>query len=126
MRLLRAVGNTGLMGVIRQLQSREVYRNNWLTLREDDIRRPDGTEGVYAVIDKPTYALVIARDGDRFHLVEQFRYPLGLRRWEFPQGTAPDRLDLSRKRSRTGNCARRRGCARPPCSGSGSSTSRRA
>ncbi|BDY26272.1 ADP-ribose pyrophosphatase [Mycolicibacterium mageritense] len=94
MRLLRAVGNTGLMGVIRQLQSREVYRNNWLTLREDDIRRPDGTEGVYAVIDKPTYALVIARDGDRFHLVEQFRYPLGLRRWEFPQGTAPDRLDL--------------------------------
>ena len=31
----------------------------------------------------------IPRDGDRFHLVEQFRYPLGMRRWEFPQGTAP-------------------------------------
>ena len=26
-------------------------------------------------------------------LVEQFRYPLGLRRWEFPQGTAPGRAD---------------------------------
>jgi 8-oxo-dGTP pyrophosphatase MutT (NUDIX family) len=76
------------------LASREVYRNNWLTLREDDIRRPDGTEGIYSVIDKPTYALVIARDGDRFHLVEQFRYPLGMRRWEFPQGTAPGQLDL--------------------------------
>jgi 8-oxo-dGTP pyrophosphatase MutT (NUDIX family) len=24
-------------------------------------------------------------------MVEQYRYPLGLRRWEFPQGTAPDR-----------------------------------
>jgi len=26
-------------------------------------------------------------------LVEQFRYPLGARRWEFPQGTAPDLAD---------------------------------
>jgi 8-oxo-dGTP pyrophosphatase MutT (NUDIX family) len=79
---------------IHQVASREVYRNNWLTLREDDIRRPDGSPGIYAVIDKPTYALVIPRDGDRFHLVEQFRYPLGMRRWEFPQGTAPDQEHL--------------------------------
>ena len=40
--------------------SREVYRNSWMTLREDDIRRADGSDGIYAVIDKPTYALVIA------------------------------------------------------------------
>jgi len=79
---------------IERVATREVYRNNWLTLREDDIRRPDGSAGIYAVVDKPTYALVIACDGDRVHLVEQFRYPLGLRRWEFPQGTAPDRADL--------------------------------
>ncbi|CAN5234314.1 NUDIX hydrolase [soil metagenome] len=70
------------------------YRNNWLTLREDIIRRPDGTEGIYGVIDKPTYALVIAHDAGRFRLVEQFRYPLGLRRWEFPQGTAPGRAEM--------------------------------
>jgi 8-oxo-dGTP pyrophosphatase MutT (NUDIX family) len=79
---------------IHRAASREVYRNNWLTLREDDIRRPDGSSGIYAVIDKPTYALVIPRDGDVFHLVEQFRYPLGMRRWEFPQGTAPDQEHL--------------------------------
>lgn len=65
-----------------------------MTLREDEIRRPDGSTGVYAVVDKPTYALVIPQDGDRFHLVEQFRYPLGLRRWEFPQGTAPEQEHL--------------------------------
>jgi 8-oxo-dGTP pyrophosphatase MutT (NUDIX family) len=75
---------------IQTVASREIYRNSWLSMREDDIRRADGSDGVYAVIDKPTYALVIAQDGDCFHLVEQFRYPLGLRRWEFPQGTAPD------------------------------------
>ncbi|WP_431306161.1 NUDIX domain-containing protein [Mycobacterium hubeiense] len=65
-----------------------------MVVREDQIRRPDGSEGVYSVIDKPTYALIIARDGDRFCLVEQFRYPLGRRRWEFPQGTAPGLADL--------------------------------
>ena len=83
---------------IQRLASREVYRNNWMTLREDAIRRPDGSDGIYAVVDKPNYALVIARitdgEGDRFRLVEQFRYPLGLRRWEFPQGTAPDQVPL--------------------------------
>ena len=64
-----------------------------MILREDDVRRPDGSLGIYGVVDKPTYALIIARDGDRFRLVEQFRYPIGLRRWEFPQGTAPGTLD---------------------------------
>jgi 8-oxo-dGDP phosphatase len=74
--------------------SREVYRNNWMTVREDDIRRPDGSTGIYGVVDKPTYALIVARDGDRFRMVEQFRYPVGRRHWEFPQGTAPDRAEV--------------------------------
>lgn len=71
-----------------------MYRNDWMTVREDTIRRPDGSTGIYAVLDKPTYALVIAYDAGRFRLVEQFRYPIGLRRWEFPQGTAPGQADL--------------------------------
>ena len=82
------------MDEIQRIASREVYRNDWMTVREDDVRRPDGSAGIYSVVDKPGYALVIAHDGDRFRLVEQFRYPLGLRRWEFPQGTAPGRADL--------------------------------
>ncbi len=73
--------------------SREIYANPWMRLREDSIVRPDGSTGIYGVVDKPDYALVIPLDGDRLHLVEQFRYPLGLRRWEFPQGTAPNRVD---------------------------------
>lgn len=81
------------MDPIQQVSSVEVYRNNWMAVREDGIRRPDGSAGVYGVVDKPDYALIIPMDGDRLHLVEQFRYPLGLRRREFPQGTAPDLAD---------------------------------
>ena len=82
--------DTGRVDSIRTVASREVYRNSCMKLRDDDIRRPDGSAGIYSVVDKPDYALVIPCDGDLFHLVEQFRYPLGLRRWEFPQGTAPE------------------------------------
>jgi 8-oxo-dGDP phosphatase len=74
---------------IERVDSRVVYQNPWMVVREDDVRRQDGSPGIYGVIDKPTYALVIATDGHRYQLVEQFRYPIGLRRWEFPQGTAP-------------------------------------
>jgi ADP-ribose pyrophosphatase len=86
--------DTGGVPFIETVASREIYRNPWMVLREDDIRRPDGTAGIYAVVDKPTYALVIPYDQDRFRLVEQFRYPVGARRWEFPQGTAPGLADL--------------------------------
>lgn len=89
----RMGGDTGCVTFIERLASREVYRNPWMVLREDDIRRPDGSPGIYGVIDKPTYALVLPFDGRRFRLVEQYRYPLGARRWEFPQGTAPDLAD---------------------------------
>lgn len=80
------------MDPIERVDSRVVYRNQWMVVREDDVRRLDGSPGIYGVVDKPTYALVIATDGERYHLVEQFRYPIGLRRWEFPQGTAPGTL----------------------------------
>jgi 8-oxo-dGTP pyrophosphatase MutT (NUDIX family) len=76
--------------MIERTSSSEVYRNNWMTVREDGIRFADGSDGIYGVVDKPHYALVIPLDDDRLHLVEQYRYPLGMRRWEFPQGTAPD------------------------------------
>ncbi|OYV23878.1 MAG: ADP-ribose pyrophosphatase [Mycobacterium sp. 20-66-4] len=81
------------MPIIETVASREIYRNPWLVLREDDIRRPDGSSGIYSVVDKPNYALVMPYDGQRFRLVEQFRYPLEARRWEFPQGTAPGLAD---------------------------------
>jgi 8-oxo-dGDP phosphatase len=85
---------TGIVTGVETLSSRQVYANAWMTLREDGIRRPDGSEGIYAVVDRPTLAIVVPRGEDgSLHLVEQFRYPLGARRWEFPMGTAPDRAE---------------------------------
>ncbi|OLF15223.1 ADP-ribose pyrophosphatase [Actinophytocola xanthii] len=75
---------------MKTLSSRVVYENPWLSLREDRIERADGSSGLYSVIDKPDFALVIPLEDDGFHLVEQYRYPLGRRSWEFPSGAFPD------------------------------------
>ena len=62
---------------IRQLSSRVVYRNTWMTVREDEIERDNGARGIYGVVEKYDSAIILAIDGDQVYLVEQYRYPLG-------------------------------------------------
>ena len=91
---------------IEQLSTRVAYQTSYLRLREDRIRRPDGSDGIYSYVDKPDFALVIAVENGGFHLVEQYRYPVRERSWEFPQGTfpgmdpAPDPEHLAREELR--------------------------
>ncbi|MEV4805310.1 NUDIX hydrolase [Nonomuraea sp. NPDC049421] len=74
---------------IRQISTKVVYESPYMRLREDRIVRLDGCEGVYSYVDKPDFALVIAVENDGFHLVEQYRYPVRARSWEFVQGALP-------------------------------------
>jgi ADP-ribose pyrophosphatase len=79
---------------IRMLSSREIYRNPWFSLREDAIERSNGTHGVHGVVDKPDGAIILPIDGDHIWLVEQFRYTIGERALELPQGAwASDDVD---------------------------------
>lgn len=75
--------------VIERLSTRVVYETKYVRLREDGIRRPDGSTGIYSYLEKPAFALVIPAGNGGFHLIEQYRYPVGRRCWEFPQGTMP-------------------------------------
>jgi ADP-ribose pyrophosphatase len=77
---------------IRTLSSREIYRNHWLRLREDQIERSNGAQGIYSVVDKDDCAVIIPLEGGTVYLIEQFRYTIQQRAVEFPQGgwEAPD------------------------------------
>ena len=75
---------------MRTTSSREVYRNPWIRVREDAVVRDDGSTGVYGVVEKPHFGLVIAAERDGFWLVEQFRHPLGRRAWSVEGETAGD------------------------------------
>ncbi len=74
---------------IRMLASGVVYEDRWMRLRRDEIERRDGSRGTYAFVEKSDFALVIPAEHDGFHLVEEFRYPVGRRTWSFPQGGFP-------------------------------------
>ena len=74
---------------IRTLSSSVLYTDNWIRLRKDEIERADGARGTYAFVEKDNFAVVIAAENGGFHLVEEYRYPLGRRCWSFPQGGFP-------------------------------------
>ena len=98
---------------IRTLSSREIYRNPWLRLREDEIERSNGARGLYGVIEKDDCAVILPIQGDTIYLVEQFRYTIGRRAVELPQGgweTAdvdPEELARGELREETGLLADR-------------------
>lgn len=74
---------------IRQLSTEIVYESPYMRLREDRVQRLDGSEGIYSYVEKPDFALIVAIENGGFHLVEQYRYPVRSRSWEFVQGTFP-------------------------------------
>jgi 8-oxo-dGTP pyrophosphatase MutT (NUDIX family) len=74
---------------VRMLASGVVYEDNWMRLRRDQIERRDGSRGTFAFVEKRDFALVIPAERGGFHLVEEYRYPIGRRTWSFPQGGWP-------------------------------------
>ena len=75
------------MSEIKTLSTQEIYRNQWMRLKEDKIERADGSQGVYSVIEKPDFAVIVPVMNGMIWVVEQYRYPLGQRTIELPQGS---------------------------------------
>ena len=73
--------------MIKQLSTKTVYENKWMKVREDQVEFANGGKGIYGVVEKPDFAMVIPLDKNGFHLVKQYRYPVGKSYWEFPQGS---------------------------------------
>lgn len=97
---------------IKTISSREVYRNPWTSVREDVIERANGQRGIYGVIDKDPASIIIplekTEEGEFVYLIEQFRYTVGGRFAEFPQGgweqadVVPEELARGELREETG------------------------
>jgi 8-oxo-dGTP pyrophosphatase MutT (NUDIX family) len=75
------------------LSSRIAYQNRWTRIREDEIRYPDGSPGLYGVVERADFVVVVPFQNGVVTLVQQFRYPIGARVWEFPMGMWEDRPD---------------------------------
>lgn len=93
---------------IKTLSSREVYRNRWMRLREDEILRSNGEKGIYSVAEKDDAAIILPIQDNRVWLVEQYRYTIQQRALELPQGSwegataHPEELARGELREETG------------------------
>jgi ADP-ribose pyrophosphatase len=100
--------SAGNLPSIRTLSTREVYRNRWMRLREDEILRSNGQKGIYSVAEKNDAAIILPIDDGRVWLVEQYRYTIQQRALELPQGSweqvsaGPEDLARGELREETG------------------------
>ncbi|MBN8548820.1 MAG: NUDIX hydrolase [Deltaproteobacteria bacterium] len=73
----------------KTLSSRKIYENPWIRVREDQVLRPDGSPGIYGVIEAKVATGVVALTEKReVYLVGQYRYPTKHYSWEIIEGGA--------------------------------------
>ncbi len=66
---------------------REVYRNPWMTVCEHSVIRPDGTAGIYGIVDPGDNAAIVALDEEEhLWLAGEFSYPIQRFEWKIPSG----------------------------------------
>src|SRR3954466_3624785 len=58
--------------------TREVYRDPWMHVTQDQVTRPDGNPGTFAVVHiKHGVTVVALDDAGNVHLAEEFHYAVG-------------------------------------------------
>ncbi|MFP6582983.1 MAG: NUDIX hydrolase [Candidatus Hydrogenedentota bacterium] len=71
----------------KTVKSRIVYKNPWISVREDEVIQPNGTPGIYGVLDTRIANGVVALTPEReVYLVGQYRYPNDVYSWEIIEG----------------------------------------
>jgi len=71
----------------KTLSSRTAYENPWITVREDQVIRPDGKPGIYGVVETRIATGIVALTPDReVYLVGQYRYAMKQYSWEIIEG----------------------------------------
>lgn len=68
--------------------SREIYRNPWIRVREDEVIRPDGERGIYGVMSMQNASVFVVAltDTDEVLMVSLYRYPTRGMSLEVPAG----------------------------------------
>ncbi len=71
----------------KTIEKRTVFKNKYMTLRNDLALRPDGQTTEYIVVENRDYSAVVCISKDKkIPMVRQFRYPWMKLSWEIPAG----------------------------------------
>lgn len=97
----------------RVLESRRLVERQWLTLHEQRVAVPGGTEiDAFHLVETPDWVAVLALDGEEVILVEQYRHGVGRASLELPagvidEGETPAQAAARELREETGCVAER-------------------
>lgn len=76
---------------IKQNGSKIVYENPWIRVREDATIRPDGSDGIYGVVESNDSVLIaVLNEDNQLLLQNSFSYPAQRWHWEMPGGGKED------------------------------------
>lgn len=89
----------------KRLESRTIFENPWMAVREDRVINPGGGENLYGHVHFKNRAVAIVPidEADHTWLVGQDRYTLDAYSWELPMGGAPldeEPLDAAKRELR--------------------------
>ena len=72
-------------------KSKVVYNNPWIKVRENKVVTPDGSDGIYGVIEKKVgLGIVAVDDNNNILRAGQWRYAIKRYSWSFIGGTLED------------------------------------
>lgn len=64
-----------------------MYQNPWMRIREDAVVRPDGSNGIYGVMEsKDSVVIVAMNENNEVYLIRSFKYPVLAWSWGLPGG----------------------------------------
>lgn len=71
----------------KKLSSKVVYKNDWFSVREDEVEKPGNRTGIYGVLETPPSVFIVAlTEKDEIYLTGLYRYPTGKYGLEVPAG----------------------------------------
>ncbi|RNI31136.1 NUDIX domain-containing protein [Rufibacter latericius] len=79
----------------KTLESKPIYSNPWISVREEQVINPGGGRGIYGVVSMKNKAIGIIPIDDEGNtwLVGQYRYTVNEYSWEIPMGGGPVGID---------------------------------
>jgi 8-oxo-dGTP pyrophosphatase MutT (NUDIX family) len=73
----------------KTLGTKLIYTNPWITVREDQVIRPDGGHGIYGVVEtRIATGIVALTPQEEVYMIGQYRYPVKEYSWEIVEGGA--------------------------------------
>ena len=72
----------------KKINSKIIYKNPWLQLREDTVIRPDGKKGKYSIVERLPANFIIALDENKsIFFIREYRYPIKKTILQLPAGS---------------------------------------